>query len=177
MDRRQRRRDADARATGRVRAAAAAGSPELVSLEAISSRGVVRMLGEARLVDRTTIRFRVADVLEVHQRRSHVRFHAPRPIILDTGRGELPISSIALDLGGGGILLAGPDYLELGARAHFVLRLERDGAPIVGQGRVVRIDAGADARLPSTRSPTPTASACRLIFDRERAARRATRDV
>jgi len=150
----------------------------LVSLEAISPRGVVRMLGEARLIDRGTIRFRVADVLEVHQRRSYVRFSVSRPIILDTRQGDTPIASIALDLGGGGLLVAGPDHLELGTRVWFRLRLERDGSPIEGHGRVVRIDGhGRRGIAFDTISETDRDRVISYIFDRERSARRATTDV
>jgi hypothetical protein len=154
------------------------GRANLVSLEAISPRGVVRMLGEARLLDRSTVRFRVADVLEVHQRRSYVRFPASRPIILDTRQGDTPIASLALDLGGGGLLVAGPDYLELGTRTWFRLRLERDGAPIEGHGRVVRIDGqGRRGIAFDTISEADRDRVISYIFDRERAARNEATDV
>ena len=153
------------------------GRTALVTLEAASPRGVVRMLGDAKQLDGATVRFRIADVLEVHQRRSWVRFPAPRPIVLDTDQGATRIGSIALDFGGGGMLLAGPDFLEVGARTHFRLRLARDGVPIEGHGRVVRVDAqGRRAIAFEGISDGDRDRVIGFIFERERAARKADRD-
>lgn len=148
---------------------------DLVMLEAKSARGIRRMLGAASLVDQSTIRFRVVEVLEIHQRRNFVRVRAPRPVLIDTGPGGPRIDSFALDLGGGGLLLAGPGYLEAGQQTWFRLRVQRDETPIEGTGRVIRVDdCGHTAIAFDSLSDDDRERLIHFTFDRERAARRAT---
>jgi len=155
-------------------------SPErtdLVMLEAKSVRGILRMLGAASLLDAATIRFRVVEVLEVHQRRNFVRVRAPRPVLIDTGPGGPRIDSFALDLGGGGLLLAGPGSLDPGTQTWFRLRLHRDETPIEGTGHVIRVDdRGHTAIAFDSLSDHDRERLIHFIFDRERAARSASHD-
>jgi hypothetical protein len=150
---------------------------DLVMLEAKSAGGVLRMLGTAVLVDAGSIRFQVVEVLEVHQRRNFVRVRAPRPIVIDTGPDGPRIDSFALDLSGGGLLLAGPGYLKLGQRATFRLRLDRDTPPIVGTGRVVRTNENGHTAISfDSLEEADRERLIHFIFDRERAERSATHD-
>jgi hypothetical protein len=169
--------DEDALTLDLARDDAQAPQAGLLLLEVKSGRGIMRMMGDAQPLDPSTMRLRVIEVLEVHQRRNFVRVRAPRPILIDTGPDGPPIDSFALDLSGGGLLLAGPDYLEEGQRMTISLRLERDGTTIVTSGRVVRVDD--DGRRGVTFDEISDEDRERLIhfiFDRERAERRSSID-
>lgn len=169
--------DEDALTLALPRGEAPAIKPGLVLLEVKSGRGIMRMLGDGKPLDPTTMRLRVVDVLEVHQRRNFVRVRAPRPIVVETGPDGPPIDSFALDLSGGGLLLAGPDYLEEGERMSLRLRLSRDGTPIEGSGRVVRVDDNGHRAVAFEEiSDDDRERLIHFIFDRERAERRALLD-
>jgi len=159
------------------RTGAPAVGPGLVLFEVKSARGIMRMLGDAQTLEPAALRLRVVEVLEIHSRRNFVRVRAPRPIVIDTGPDGPPIDSFALDLSGGGLLLAGPDYLKEGERISLRMRLERDGAPIETTGRVVRVDDDGHRGVAFDEiSDTDRDRLIHFIFDRERAGRRASFD-
>ena len=154
-----------------------AAKPGLVLFEVKAPRGIMRMLGDGQPLDQGTLRLRVVEVLEVHQRRNFVRVRSPRPIVIDTGPDGPPIDSFALDLSGGGLLLAGPDYLEEGQRMTVRLRLEPHGAVIECAGRVVRVDDNGHRGVAFDEiSDADRDRLIHYIFDRERAERRAMID-
>jgi PilZ domain len=112
-------------------------------LEYTSIRGVVRLHGEAVFEDRSLIRFRAQGDAEVMQRRSFVRVQAAHAVTLDSGEG-LERRVHAVDLSGGGMLLAGADDLQADQTVRFTMALA-DGEPAVaGDARVVRV--GEDGR-------------------------------
>jgi hypothetical protein len=144
---------------------------ELV-LECTSTRGMIRLAGEASLGESGRLSFLVHDVVEIEQRRGFVRIRAPRPVrLLHEATGEV-VHSFALDLSGGGLLLAGPAQLEPGQQIHFRLRLDAEGAPIEGVGRVVRVEeSGRPAVTFDSISQHDRDRIVHFIFDRERKAR------
>jgi c-di-GMP-binding flagellar brake protein YcgR len=78
-----------------------------------------------------------------------------------------------VDLAGGGLLLAGPDVLEIGEQVEFQLTLDPQAPPIAGVGTVVRTDVkGHRAISFSEMSDLNRRRVVRFIFERERAERR-----
>jgi hypothetical protein len=114
-------------------------SSEPLSLEYISTQGLIRFSGEATLEGRDLVRFRVAAEPEVVQRREFVRVDAVQPVVLAIGHHGEQISTHAIDVSGGGMLLTGPD-LPLDSSVRFSLHLGANLAPIEGRAHVVRND-------------------------------------
>jgi hypothetical protein len=114
-------------------------SSEPLSLEYISTQGLIRFSGEATLEGRDLVRFTVAAEREVVQRREFVRVDAVQPVVLAIGRHGEQINTHAIDVSGGGMLLTGPD-LPLDSSVRFSLHLGANLAPIEGRARVVRND-------------------------------------
>lgn len=114
-------------------------SSEPLSLEYVSTHGLIRFSGEATLEGRDLVRFTVAAEREVVQRREFVRVDAVQPVVLAIGpRGE-SISTHAIDVSGGGMLVTGPD-LPLDSSVRFSLHLGANVTPIEGRAHVVRND-------------------------------------
>jgi c-di-GMP-binding flagellar brake protein YcgR len=109
----------------------------------------------------------------VSQRREFVRLQTKRPLLVYVGSDRRPIQTFAVDIAGGGLLLAGPDMLELGEEVEFQLTLASGNPPIVGAGTVVRSDVkGHRAISFSEMSDGNRRRLVRFIFARERAERR-----
>jgi c-di-GMP-binding flagellar brake protein YcgR len=109
----------------------------------------------------------------VSQRREFVRLKGKRPVLMYIGRDRQPIRSYAVDLAGGGLLLAGPDVLRIGEQIEFQLTLSPESEPVVGVGTVVRSDVeGHRAIAFSEMSDLNRRRVVRFIFERERAERR-----
>ncbi len=150
---------------------------EPVMLETTSDHGIVRFAGDAQLEKPDLIRFRVRDVPEIEQRREYVRVRAPRQVVLAvSGTGTID-SAYSLDLSGGGMLLSGPDTLQLDDNIRFRLHLDSTSPPIRGRGRVVRV-AGENQRAVVFEdiSRQDRERLIHFIFDRQREARARTRD-
>ncbi|HEY7119361.1 MAG TPA: PilZ domain-containing protein, partial [Tepidisphaeraceae bacterium] len=98
-----------------------------------------RFSGEATLEGRDLVRFTVAAEGEVVQRREFVRVDAVQPVVLAIGFQGEPISTHAIDVSGGGMLVTGPD-LPLDSSVRFSLHLGPNLAPIEGRAHVVRND-------------------------------------
>ena len=151
---------------------------EPLMLETTSDHGVVRFPGDAQLEEPDLIRFRVRDVPEIEQRREYVRVRAPRQVVLAvSGTGTID-SAYSLDLSGGGMLLSGPENLQLDDRIRFRLHLDSTSPPIRGRGRVVRV-AGETQRAVVFEeiSREDRERLIHFIFDRQREARARTRDL
>jgi hypothetical protein len=114
-------------------------SSEPLSLEYVSTQGLVRFSGEATLEGRDLVRFTVAADREVVQRREFVRVDAVQPVVLATGHHGEQINTHAIDVSGGGMLVTGPD-LPLDSAVRFSLHLGASVAPIEGRAHVVRND-------------------------------------
>jgi hypothetical protein len=143
---------------------------ELV-LECSSARGMTRLGGEAS-ADGDRLRFLVHDVIEVEQRRRFVRVRVSRPVRLAREADGAVSHTFALDLSGGGLLLAGPDRLQPGEHVGFRMRLEAGGQPIEGFARVVRLGGdGHPALTFDSIKPADRERLIHFIFDRERRAR------
>jgi hypothetical protein len=111
---------------------------ESVLLEYVSERGLVRFHGHAVLDEPDLVRFMVASDAEIVQRREFVRVEAVQPVVLSEEDAAEPVDAHALDLSGGGMLLNGPETLELDTCLRFRLHLGADKDPIEGKARVVR---------------------------------------
>jgi hypothetical protein len=144
---------------------------ELV-LECSSARGMTRLAGVASPLETGRLRFEVHEMIEVEQRRRFVRVRVSRPVRLARAADGSVSHTFALDLSGGGLLLAGPDQLRVGEHVTFQLRLEAGTEPIEGYARVVR--ASGQERPAITFDSIKPADRERLIhfiFDRERSTR------
>jgi len=144
---------------------------ELV-LECSSSRGMSRLAGEATPAGEGRLDFSVHDVIEVEQRRRFVRVRVSRPVRLARTADGSVSHTFALDLSGGGLLLAGPDRLNAGEHLSFRLRLEAGGEPIEGYARVVRVAGSGNPALTfDSIKPADRERLIHFIFDCERRSR------
>jgi hypothetical protein len=150
---------------------------ELV-LECSSSRGMSRLAGEATPAGEGRLDFSVHDVIEVEQRRRFVRVRVSRPVRLARTADGSVSHTFALDLSGGGLLLAGPDRLNAGEHLSFRLRLEAGGEPIEGYARVVRVAGSGNPALTfDSIKPADRERLIHFIFDCERRSRALRRDA
>ena len=151
---------------------------EPLMLETTTDHGVVRFPGDAQLEEPDLIRFRVRDVPEIEQRREYVRVRAPRQVVLAVSGSGTIDSAYSLDLSGGGMLLSGPDTLQIDDNIRFRLHLDSTSPPIRGRGRVVRV-AGENQRAVVFEdiSRQDRERLIHFIFDRQREARARTRDL
>ncbi|HXC46009.1 MAG TPA: PilZ domain-containing protein [Solirubrobacteraceae bacterium] len=107
------------------------------------------------------------------QKREYVRLRSDRPVLVYMGKDRRQVQTYAVELSGGGLLLAGPHVLEIDEEVEFKLTLAQDREPIVGIGRVVRTDSrGRRAITFSQMSDGNRRRLVRFIFERERAERR-----
>lgn len=142
-------------------------------LEWSSARGIVRLAGKVVWEATDLVRFEVADMIDLQQRREHVRVHAPRPVVLEFEQQDRELGTFAIDLSGGGVLLAGPDTLKVGDQLRFRLLLDGNAPAIEGNGRVVRYGPGGYRALAfGDVSEADRERLIRFIFESERAARR-----
>ncbi len=147
-------------------------------LEFPCTRGLARVGGNVALEDRDLLRFSDLYSIELLQQREFVRVKANRPVLVYVGRDRMPIQSYAVDLSGGGLLLAGPDVLEIGEEVEFQLTLASGDPPIDGIGTVVRSDVqGRRAISFSVLSDINRRRLVRFIFNVQRAERRRELDA
>lgn len=111
---------------------------DAAKLEYTSMRGVVRLHGEAVFEDRSLIRFHTHGTPEVEQRRSFVRVTAPKAVRLET-EDQHERYLHAVDLSGGGMLLADAENLEAGETVRFTMGLGDNEPAITGEATVVGI--------------------------------------
>jgi hypothetical protein len=146
------------------------GSNEPLSLEYVSTQGLVRFSGEATLEGRDLVRFTVAADREVVQRREFVRVDAVQPVVLAIGHHGEQISTHAIDVSGGGMLITGPD-LPLDSSVRFSLHLGANLEPIEGRAHVVRNDEqGRRALVFDDISSTDRQRLIHFIFECQRVA-------
>ena len=146
------------------------GSDEPLSLEYVSTQGLVRFSGEAVLEGRDLVRFTVAAEREVVQRREFVRIDAVQPVVLALGAHGEQINTHAIDVSGGGMLLTGPD-LPLDSSVRFSLHLAANLDPIEGRAHVVRNDEqGRRALVFDDISSADRQRLIHFVFERQRAA-------
>jgi PilZ domain len=145
-------------------------------LEYASARGMVKVRGQAVLQERDLVRFNAVGDPEVLQRRDYVRVRAPQVVTLTADLVGEPLSTYAVDLSGGGMLLTAAKGLKPGAQVRFGIDLNDEQAPIEGSGRVVRIsDDGELALVFDQISTIERQRLIRFVFECMRAARAKTR--
>ena len=146
-------------------------------LEWRSSAGIVRLRGTATWEESDLVRFEVQETVDVQQRREHVRVHAPRPVVLDADAVGAELGTFAIDLSGGGVLLAGPATLQIGDEVRFRLLLDGSESVVEGTGQVVRYGSGGERALAfADVSEADRERLIRIIFRMQRAAARVRRD-
>lgn len=113
------------------------------------------------------------EAVAVSQRREYVRLKAKRPVLVYVGSDRREVQTYAVELAGGGLLLAGPNVLEVGEEVEFQLSLVAGGEPVMGTGRVVRSDVRGQRAITFTdMSELNRRRVVRFIFATERAERR-----
>ncbi len=141
-----------------------------------SPRGRVRLTGAQAFKDPSepdVITVTGPLTVDVLQERDFVRVSSARPVLVYMGADREQIQSYTVDLSGGGLLLAGPDTLQMGEQVDFRLTVSQDSPPITGVGKVVRIDAkGRRGVCFSDISEGDRRRLVRFIFDLQRAERR-----
>jgi hypothetical protein len=143
-------------------------------LECATDRGVLQLVGEGDRVEHDVIKFRVLETLELVQRRSHFRVPAVRPVVVALG-AESEVRTFSIDVSGGGMLIAGPDSLQINQQVEFKLVLG-DDERISGTGVIVRVaDGGRRAVMFQEMSDKDRERVIHFIFKSQRAAR-LTRD-
>jgi PilZ domain len=146
---------------------------EKLIVEFPSPRGLVRLAGTVSVEDRDLLRFTDLHAAEVLQQREYVRVKANRPVLVYLGANNLPVQSYTVDLSGGGLLIAGPDMLEIGEEVQFQLTLDSGSVPIVGVGSVVRSDVkGRRAISFNSISDLDRRRLVKFIFECQRTERR-----
>jgi len=154
------------------------GAAELAALvlEFNDVRGRVRLQGTTTIQDAQEpdlIRIEGPRSIEVLQEREFVRIRSARPIIVYSGRDHMQVQSYTVDVSGGGLLLAGPDTLNIGEQVRFRLSTRAGEDPIVGTGKVVRSDPqGRRAVAFEEISDLDRRRLVRFIFEIQRAERR-----
>jgi hypothetical protein len=145
-------------------------------LEYASARGMVKVRGQAVLQERDLVRFNAVEDPEVLQRRDYVRVRAPQVVTLTADLVGEPLSTYAVDLSGGGMLLTAAQGLKPGTEVRFCIGLGQEEPPIEGSGRVVRIsDDGGLALVFEQISTVERQRLIRFVFECMRAARAKTR--
>jgi PilZ domain len=149
-----------------------------LTLEFTSEFGVARFAGKAVLEERDMVRFTVDEAPEVVQRREFVRVEAPQPVVIAVAGSATIGSAYSVDVSGGGMLLSGPETLQLDDKIRFRLHLSAGAPPIKGRGRVVRVAGGGQRALVFEQiSKQDRERLIHFIFDRQREARARTRDL
>ncbi len=149
---------------------------EKLIVEFSSARGRVRLRGTVASQDPASPEVLTLDAprsLEVLQEREYVRIRAARPVLVYSAREGTRIQSFTVDVSGGGLLLAGPDTLGVGAELTFQLTLTPGVTPVSGKGRVVRVDGqGRRAVEFESISDLDRRRLVRFIFECQREERR-----
>jgi hypothetical protein len=152
-----------------------------MALEFAGPRGLVRVEGRGRVTAYDVVHLTLDGAVEVQQRRDFVRVRAVRPLSLapvdDEGNVGSWIDAFTVNVSGNGFLASGPDTLLLDTAVRFRLRAVEGEPPIEGLGRVARAsDEGHRGVAIEELSDDGRRRLVAFIFERERIARRMTRD-
>jgi hypothetical protein len=152
-----------------------------MALEFAGPRGLVRIEGQGRVTAYDVVHLKLEGAVEVVQRRDFVRVRAVRPLALapvdEEGRVGAWLDTLTINVSGNGLLASGPDTLQLDTAVRFRLRVVEGEPPIEGLGRVAR--AAVEGHRGIAIEELTDEGRKRLvafIFERERIARRMTRD-
>lgn len=144
-------------------------------------RGLVRLEGNGTVVAQDLVHFHHEGAVDVVQRREFVRVSAVRPLELarvgaDGKPGEW-IGSLTVNVSGNGLLVAGPDTLDVGALVDVRLLPVEGEESIAARGRVARIgDSGQRGIAIEQIEREDRRRLVRFVFEQERIARQRTRD-
>lgn len=152
-----------------------------MALEFPGPRGLVRIEGQGRVLATDAVQLRLEGAHEVFQRRDFVRVGAVRPLAIaridDEGIVGPWIDTLTVNVSGNGLLAAGPDTLLIDTAVRFRLRVVEGEPPIEGLGRVARTsDEGHRGIAIEELTDEGRRRLVAFIFERERIARRMTRD-
>lgn len=152
-----------------------------MAMEFAGPRGLVRIEGSGSVQAYDVVVLNLTGAIEVVQRRDFVRVRAVRPMALAPldAEGEVGawIDTLTVNLSGNGILASGPDTIPLDTPVHFRVRVVEGEPPIEGVGRVARAsDEGHRGIAIEQLSDENRRRLVAFIFERERIARRMTRD-
>lgn len=144
-------------------------------------RGLVRLEGNGTVVAHDLVHFHHEGAVDVVQRREFVRVSAVRPLELArVGADDKPgewIGSLTVNVSGNGLLVAGPDTLDIGALVDVRLLPAEGEPPIAARGRVARIgDNGQRGIAIEQIDREERRRLVRFVFEQERIARQRTRD-
>ena len=147
-----------------------------LTLQFVSSRGLMRQRGRAERLGFDLLRFFDLDPPDLLQRREDVRVIAAQRVTLSDSVHRL-VDALTADISGGGMLIACPDQIELDGELAFELFIEPEEAPVTGLcrriARPTRSGTRAFAFVEITRAEHRRL--VRFIFDRQRAALAHTR--
>ena len=104
------------------------------TVEFTTALGLCRIQGEVLSADPSGVVEMAVAGQERIQRREHVRVPVVRPVSIELPELPSAIGTWTVDLSAGGLLLAGPDVLDVGTRLGFTLDLEArrvDGEAVV----------------------------------------------
>lgn len=152
-----------------------------MAMEFAGPRGLIRIEGQGAVAAYDVVRLKLAGAVEVVQRRDFVRVGAVRPMALapldeDGNEGDW-IDTLTVNVSGNGILASGPDTYAIGTPVRFRVRVAEGEPPIEGRGTVARAsDAGHRGIAIDELSDDDRRRLVAFIFERERIARRLTRD-
>jgi PilZ domain len=152
-----------------------------MALEFAGPRGLVRIEGQGRVLASDAVQLRLEGAHEVVQRRDFVRVAAVRPLAVapidDEGTVGQWMDTLTVNVSGNGLLAAGPDTLLIDTAVRFRLRVVEGEPPIEGLGRVARTsDEGHRGIAIEELTDEGRRRLVAFIFERERIARRMTRD-
>ncbi len=146
-----------------------------------AARGLVRLEGRGEVVAHDLVHFHREGAIDVVQRRDFVRVPVVRPLELARVSGSDTagdwIGTLTVNVSGNGLLVAGPDTLDIGAVVLFKLLAVEGEPPIEGRGRVARIGDDGQRGIAIEQIDGPArAQLVRFVFEQERIARQRTRD-
>ena len=148
---------------------------EQMVLESAGARGRMVLRGSFQMDDPAraeVLRMTSPRSVETLQQREYVRIKSARPVLVYSGRDREQMQSFTVDVSGGGLLLAGPDTLPVGAELQFRLTLAPGVLPISGTGRVVRVDGNGRRAIEfETITELDRRRLVRFIFECQRAER------
>ncbi len=145
-------------------------------IEYTGRRGRVRLHGTCLMEDPNDsdlVRINSPRSVEVLQEREYVRIRSARPVLVYSAREQQQVQSYTVDVSGGGLLLAGPETLQIGEEVKFRLTLTPGVLPVSGTGHVVRTDGqGRLGVVFDEISDLDRRRLVRFIFECQRAERR-----
>ncbi|MBX5469451.1 MAG: PilZ domain-containing protein [Thermoleophilaceae bacterium] len=104
-------------------------------------RGVYEVAGRMRWqgVGASVARFDLAGEPRLVQRRDYARVDAYIPVTVSRGEGGELRHTNTLNVSGSGVLLAGPEDLEVGDELWLAIQIAEGDPPIEARGRVMRV--------------------------------------